>query len=104
MHQGQGEPEGTALVDDTGDLQFTPHQFHQLTADGQPQAGTTITPGGGTVGLNEGIENAAFGELDGIAQQIDQYLADTTGIGADTHRHIHVHHRIQDQIFLACLQ
>ena len=59
--QGQGESEGGALPDAGLDPDLALHDFDQLLGNDQPQAGAAEPPGGGAVGLGEGLEQAGQG-------------------------------------------
>ena len=54
--QFQCEPEGRSFSGLTVDPDFTAHHFHQLLADGKPEPGAAVAPGGRVVGLAETFE------------------------------------------------
>ena len=54
-----GEPEAAALALHRVHAHVTPHQDGESAGDGQAQAGAAEAPGGGRVGLLEGVEQAA---------------------------------------------
>ena len=56
MLQGDGDPEQAPLVRGALQAQLPAHQGDQMFDDGESQAGATVAPRGGAVGLDEGAE------------------------------------------------
>ena len=114
--QGQLHVEGAAVIGLALHSHRAAHALHQLVDDGEAEAGAAEQPGGGTVGLSEGVEDVAvlllgdadagvahldahtvavmgtdgahqhlapFGELDRVADQVDQDLAQSGGVAGD---------------------
>src|ERR1043166_8313414 len=61
LFQGHLEPEGRSLLPLAFKADLPGHQFDQLFRNRQAQSRSSITAGGRTVRLGEGLENARLG-------------------------------------------
>ena len=88
-----GEPERGPLARCAGDTHFAAHQLGQALGNGQPQARAAIPPGGGGVGLLEGLEQSGhllFVQTDAGVAHGEAQGHRRAGMGqlADAHHHL----------------
>ena len=76
-----GEPEGGAFAGGAGDADLAAHEFGELFADGQAQAGAAVFAGGGGIDLGEGLEEPADAVGGDSDAGVGNFEADEGGVG-----------------------